>query len=252
MSSLIEIKDLCVGYPNNSDGSILVDKINVKIESGEVIALLGLNGCGKTTLLKTILGEHKALKGNIFFNRKAILEYSSQELAQQVASVSTRYNNPGQLTVSELVAFGRYPFTGRLHFLENDDIKQIQVAIESVGIQNLKEKFVEELSDGERQKVMLACAIAQNTPILIMDEPTSHLDVRNKVAMMNLIKGFAKNEEKTILFSTHDLALARNVASRIWLIHDHKILDEETEYFMNNKSWKPLLEGIDEELINWL
>lgn len=252
MSSLIEIRDLRVGYLNNSDGGILVDKINANIEPGEVIALLGLNGCGKTTLLKTILGEHKALKGNIFFKQKAILEYSSQELAQQVASVSTRYNNPGQLTVSELVAFGRYPFTGRLHFLGNDDFKQIQVAIESIGIQDLKEKFVEELSDGERQKVMLACAIAQNTPILIMDEPTSHLDVRNKVAMMNLIKGFAKNEEKTILFSTHDLALARNVASRIWLIHDQKIIDEDTEHFMNNKSWKPLLDGIDEELINWL
>ena len=99
---------------------------------------------------------------------------------------------------------------------------------------------------------MLACAIAQNTPMLLLDEPSSHLDVRNKIIIMNLIKKLAKEENKSILFSTHDLSLARNVASRIWLVNEGVILDEATESFFKNKSWKPLLEGVEGELSDWL
>ena len=252
MKELIHIQDLSVGYSSKNGNSILIDGFNAKVGEGEAIALLGLNGCGKTSLLKTLKGDLKLLNGSISYDAKSLAELSTRELARKIASVNTSYQNPGQVNVEELVGLGRYPFTGRLHILQEEDIQQINKAIETVGIEDLRNRFIEELSDGEKQKVMLACAFAQDTPILILDEPTSHLDVRNKVAMMNLIKRFAKEEKKTILFSTHDLGLAKNVASRVWLIHNKEVLDAESTHFMDNKLWKPLLEGIDEEVINWL
>lgn len=252
MKRLIEIQNLEIGYASNQSNSVLVKNINADVGVGEVIAILGLNGCGKTTLLKTIKGELKALSGSIKFDGVPLQNITSLELARGIASVSTHYNNPGQVIVEDLIAFGRYPFTGRLHILQEDDKEQINKAIDRIGIENLRNRFVEELSDGEKQKVMLACAFAQNTPILILDEPTSHLDVRNKVSMMNLIKRFARDEKKTILFTTHDLGLAKNVASRIWLIHDNLLVDSTSEEFIKNKTWKPLLEGLDIEGINWL
>ena len=249
MKPLLNILDLSVGYDRSAT---LISTINASINAGERIALLGLNGCGKTTFLKTIKGEIKPLSGSIEIDTVGLSDMSSVAIAKKIASVDTRYQNPGQVTVEELVGFGRYPFTGRLHLLQENDKDIINRAIEDIGIEALKDRFVEELSDGERQKVMLACAIAQNTPILILDEPTSHLDVRNKIAMMNLIKRFSEKEGKSILFSTHDLGLAQKVASRIWLIHDNLLIDASTEDFVTNKLWKPLMEGIDEELINWL
>jgi iron complex transport system ATP-binding protein len=249
MSPLVNIKNLSIGYSTNK---VLIENINSQIDAGEKIALLGLNGCGKSTLLKTLKGEINAISGSIDIDGKSIKEIGAVSMAKKIASVDTKYMNPGQVSVEELVGFGRYPFTGRLHFLQDRDKEIIDHAIENIGIKHLKERYVEELSDGERQKVMLACAVAQDTPVLLLDEPTSHLDVRNKVAIMNLINRFSEKEGKAILFSTHDLGLAQNVASRIWLIHDNKLLDASTNDFVKNKLWKPLLEGIDEEVINWL
>jgi iron complex transport system ATP-binding protein len=249
MKSCLDIRDLSIGY---SSSKALVEAVNLTINEGETIALLGLNGCGKSTFLKTIIGELKALNGRIQIEGKELSSYSSRDLAKKIATVNTHYQNPGQITVEELVSYGRYPYTTRLHLLETTDIEAIEKSMLAIDILHLRDKFVEELSDGERQKVMLACAIAQNTPILLLDEPSSHLDVRNKVVMMNLIRKFALEEKKCILFSTHDLALARKVASRIWLIHDHSILDEKTEDFIKNKSWKSLMEGLDDDMLDWL
>jgi iron complex transport system ATP-binding protein len=252
MRKVLALKNIAVGYHSKGSDSILIKSFSASIQKGETIAILGLNGCGKTTLLKSIKGELPLLSGEVLLDEISFKSLSNPELAKKIASVSTYYQNPGQIIVEDLVGFGRYPFTGRLHQLQDEDKVQIKKAMDRVGINNLKDRFVDELSDGERQKVMLACAFAQNTPLLILDEPTSHLDVRNKVSMMNLIRQFASQDEKTILFSTHDLGLAKNVASRIWLIHDGKIVDESVTAFMSNKSWKPLLDGIDEEWINWL
>lgn len=249
MNSCLDIRDLSIGY---STTKALINGINLTIDEGETIALLGLNGCGKSTLLKTIIGELKPLSGKVLIEGKELNALSTKDLAKKIASVNTHYQNPGQITVEELVSYGRYPYTSHLHFLETTDIEAIQKAMRVINILHLKDKFVEELSDGERQKVMLAAAIAQNTPILLLDEPSSHLDIRNKVVIMNLIRRFANEEKKCILFSTHDLALARKVASRIWLIHDHSILDEKTEDFIKNTSWKSLMEGLEDDMMDWL
>lgn len=252
MKTIIEIEKLKVGYRSKGREKILIDDFNAKIVDGERIAILGLNGSGKTSLLKTLLNEIKALSGSVKIESKEVDKMDASEFAKKAASVHTNYRNPGQVIVRDLIGFGRYPFTGRLHYLNEEDENIIEKAISSIGIKDLEDRFIDELSDGERQKVMLACAIAQDTPILFLDEPTSHLDVRNKVAMMQLIKNFSLQENKTILFTTHDLRLAQNVASRIWLIHDAKVVDEESAIFIKNNAWKPLLEGLDEDILNWL
>lgn len=252
MNWLVEIEKLSVGYKSKTNRRELINDFTATINKGDRIAILGLNGCGKTSLLKTLMKENKSLGGFVKIQGKYIDDLNSNDFAKLLASVNTSYRNPGQVVVKDLIGFGRYPFTGRLNKLKEKDFVIIEKSINLIGIKNLEDRFIDELSDGERQKVMLACAIAQNTPLLILDEPTSHLDVRNKVAMMQLIKDFSEKESKTILFTTHDLRLAKNVANRIWLIHDKKVNDESSEAFVKNKSWKPLLEGLDEDNISWL
>lgn len=252
MKELLKIDKLEVGYISKPRNNRLISDIKLNVGKGETIAILGLNGCGKSSLLKTIKGELDALSGHVLIENTSIKKMNPRELSKLIASVGTYFEDPGQISVEELVGFGRYPFTGRLHFLNEEDEFQIENAIRTVGIEGLRDRMMDELSDGERQKVMLACAFAQNTPLLILDEPTSHLDVRNKVAVMKLIQQIVAKDNKSILFTTHDIALARNIASRIWLIHDMTLVDQTTEDFMKNKSWEALFDGMGEEFITFL
>lgn len=245
MSVLLNIQDLSIGYEKHDSKQSLVSGFNADVKPGERIAIMGLNGCGKSTLLKTLTGNIHTIQGTVNINQKKILEFTFAEKSRLIATVFTRYNDPGQLTVSELVSMGRYPYTNRFNKLTEHDQLIIQNTLELAEITHLSGRIVGELSDGERQKVMIAVAIAQNTPLLILDEPASHLDIRNKVLLMELIKKLGKEKEKAILFSTHDVGLTLKIATRVWLFHNKRINDYEIEEFKQGEYWKLMLEGLN-------
>jgi iron complex transport system ATP-binding protein len=249
MSSLLNIKDLRVGYRNNEINQALVSDFTAQINPGERIAIMGLNGCGKSTLLRTISGMIPLLSGSIQIYKEDISILNGKEKSRLMATVFTRYYDPGKLTVIEMVTFGRYPYTNRFNKLTETDQVMIDNTLELAEIMPLKNRIIGELSDGERQKVMIAVAIAQDTPLLILDEPASHLDIRNKVLMMELIRKLGTDQQKTILFSTHDVGLTLKVATRVWLFHNKQIKDYKIDEFKQGEYWKLMLMGLDADMI---
>jgi len=249
MTALLNIQDLAIGYNKNDLKHALTKGFTTSVFPGERIAIMGLNGCGKSTLLRSITGILPLLNGSIQINDKEIGQLTRRERAQIMATVFTSYNDPGQLTVNEMVTFGRYPYTNRFNKLSERDLLLIENTLEVAKIGHLRNRIVGELSDGERQKVMMAVAIAQDTPLLILDEPASHLDIRNKALMMNLIKNLGEEQQKTILFSTHDVGLTLKIASRVWLFHNKRINDYKIDEFKQGEHWKLMLEGLDADVV---
>ena len=245
MNALLKIKDLSIGYNKHDSKHALITGFSVDVNPGERIAIMGLNGCGKSTLLKSITGIQPVLNGSIQINNKEISQLNGRERSQFMATVFTSYNDPGQLTVNEMVTFGRYPYTNRFNKLLENDQLMIENTLNVAEITHLKNRIVGELSDGERQKVMMAVAIAQDTSILLLDEPATHLDIRNKVLMMNLIRKLGEEKEKAILFSTHDVGLTLKIATRVWLFHNQLINDYKIDEFKQGEFWKLMLDGLD-------
>jgi len=198
---MLELKDINIGYKNK-----LVQKgINLNIVSGQFIALAGNNGCGKSTFLKTICGVIPPLSGNIIINNKNYSEFTASELASQVSVVLTDKISGFNLTAFDVVASGRIPYLNSFGFLTEEDKLIIETGMSAIGISELSERLFDELSDGQKQKVLIAKAIAQQTPIILMDEPTAFLDYKSRVALFALLKQLAKEKGKTILISSHDI-----------------------------------------------
>lgn len=249
MSVTLNIKDLSIGYKKHDPKFALVSAFSANVKTGERIAIMGLNGCGKSTLLNTFSGNLPIISGTIDINQNDVSELSYGVRSQLMASVFTRYHDPGQLTVNEMVSMGRYPYTNRFNKLSVNDRLMIENTLELAEITHLNDRIVGELSDGERQKVMIAVAIAQDTPILLLDEPASHLDIRNKVLMMRLIKKLGEEKEKAILFSTHDVGLTLKIATRVWLFHKTVINDYNIDEFKEGEYWKLMLDGLDADVL---
>lgn len=214
----IRIKNLATGYTIRGKTNIVSDNINASLRSGELTCLLGPNGAGKSTLLKTLTGFIQPMAGHIYIGERNISEYSDTELAKEVGVVLTYRLNSTNLTVDDIIAMGRSPYTGFWGSLGYEDIKIVDEAIALVGIEDLRGRSLRTLSDGERQKVMIAKALAQQTPVIILDEPTAFLDYPSKVEMMQLLQRLARERAKTVFLSTHDLELALHIADRIWLL----------------------------------
>lgn len=212
MEEVLRIENLSVGYKNTP----LASGINLELGKGKVTALIGRNGAGKSTLLKTITRSLKPLGGTIWIRGKKLDSLSGKALSKLMAVVTTDPDMAGGLRIEELVALGRIPYTGRIGLLGREDKKRIEEAMENVGIIHKTGSFVGELSDGERQKAMIARGLAQDTPILLMDEPFSFLDVAARLEMMALVRRLAHDEDKAILFSTHEVAQALRMADSIW------------------------------------
>ena len=214
----IILKNLSIGYRTKNDVKTVAEGINAGILSGELTCLLGANGVGKSTLLRTLSAFQPALSGDVQIVGKEIGVYSDKELSRLIGVVLTEKPDIRNMTVRELVALGRSPYTGFWGTLHDDDWQVVDEAIDAVRISSLRERMVHTLSDGERQKVMIAKALAQQTPVIFLDEPTAFLDFPSKVEMMQLLRRLAKEGQKTIFLSTHDFELALQVADKLWLM----------------------------------
>jgi iron complex transport system ATP-binding protein len=216
-TQLLHSSDLSTGY-HRGGRKLLVSGLlpELTIHAGQLICLLGPNGSGKSTLLRTLSGLQPALAGKVEIQGRT--GYSPAELAQKISLVLTDRVAGNQLDVYSLVALGRYPWSGWLGGLEETDKIAIDRAIQSAGITDLLHRKLHTLSDGENQKVMLARALAQDTPILMLDEPTAHLDLPSRIRLMRLLHRLARDLNKGILLSTHELDLALQVADEVWLL----------------------------------
>lgn len=214
----IRLTDVSIGYRTRQGVHTVASGITASLRSCELTCLLGRNGAGKSTLLRTLAGFQPRLGGSISIEGKPLEEYSDRELARRLGIVLTERPDVQQMTVWDLVAMGRSPYTGFWGRLSEKDDEVVWEAIRQVGIGPLAERLVTTLSDGERQKVMIAKALAQQTSIIFLDEPTAFLDYPSKVDTLLLLRRISREAGKTIFLSTHDLELALQVADRLWLM----------------------------------
>jgi iron complex transport system ATP-binding protein len=240
---IIKIKNLEIGYTlKRNQKNILFNDINLCANPGELIALVGKNGIGKSTLLRNIAGLQEPFCGEVLFNNQQIKEYSRHEFARLVSYVSTEIVHVNNLKVFDLVALGRFPHTNWMGKLQTEDIVRSNDAIEMVGMKDFLNKNVNEISDGERQRVMIARTLAQDTKVIVLDEPTAFLDLPNKYEIVHLLNNLSKTENKTVIFSTHDLNIAIQEADKIWLMLDDKIIEGAPEDLILNETFNKLFE----------
>lgn len=214
----IETTDLSIGYLlKGGKRKVVHDRLNLRLYPGEVTCLLGLNGAGKSTLLRTLCGFQQPLGGEIRMVGKPLADYSQTNFSLTVGVVLTEKTNAGGITVYELVSLGRHPYTGFFGQLKKHDRVIIEQSLEAAGIAHKARNYVSELSDGERQKAMIAKALAQQCPIILLDEPTAFLDVTSRIETMVLLHKLAVEQQKAILLSTHDLDLAIQMGDCLWL-----------------------------------
>ena len=232
----IILENLSIGYRTKAGTRVVAEGLQAAVCSGELTCLLGANGIGKSTLLRTLSAFQPALSGEVLINTSLtshlspltsgfspLTSLSDKELSRLIGVVLTEKPDIRNMTVRELVALGRSPYTGFWGTLHDQDWQVVDEAIDAVRIGQLRERMVHTLSDGERQKVMIAKALAQQTPIIFLDEPTAFLDFPSKVEMMQLLRRLAKEGQKTIFLSTHDFELALQVADRLWLMEANQL-----------------------------
>jgi iron complex transport system ATP-binding protein len=240
---ILSLNSLTIGYSVGKTGNILLPPLNASARRGEMIALIGKNGIGKSTLLRTIAGLQPPLGGDIFYSGKSIKEYSRTDLARTIGYISTEIVKVSNMRVYDLVALGRFPYTSWFGKINRDNHEIITDAIEKTGMSSLSWRFISELSDGERQKAMIARILAQDTGILVMDEPTAFLDIGSKFEILHLMHLLSQESGKTIIFSTHDLNVAMSQADKIWLIIDNQLIEGAPEDLMLQGAFEHLFDS---------
>ena len=218
MESCITFKNLSIGYRQKHQLRVIASAVSASLQPGELTCLIGANGVGKSTLLRTLCGFQPALDGEILLQDQPLSAYPALQLARQIGVVLTSRVDVPQLSVKEIVGIGRSPYTNFWGTLTPADQQIVDEAIHQVGIRHLAQRNISELSDGERQKTMIAKALAQQTRIIILDEPTAFLDFPSKVEIMQLLHHLTRKTNKTIFMSTHDLELALQISDKIWLM----------------------------------
>lgn len=217
--TILSARNLTVGYGSKQ---VLKD-LNLTLNSGKLTCLLGPNGSGKSTLIRTLSKIQKPLLGSIELEQRPIDQFDNKILSTKLSMVLTDKTSPGNLTAYALVSLGRFPYTSWIGTLSKADKQKIHWAMEATDCIQFSDIHIGELSDGERQKVMIARALTQDTPMIFLDEPTAHLDLPNRIEIFHLLKKLAKEEEKAILISTHEMNMAIANADLLWLINDKTI-----------------------------
>lgn len=217
-TATLELRNLGIGYKGKGNHKIVAENICTTIYGGELTCLLGTNGVGKSTLLRTLSAFQPQLQGQILLMDKELRQYTDKELSTVISVVLTEKCDIRNMTVRELISMGRSPYTGFWGKLNEQDEAIVEKAIGLVNIHHLAQRLLHTLSDGERQKAMIAKALAQETPVIFLDEPTAFLDFPSKVEIMQLLHHLTRETGKTIFLSTHDLELALQIADKIWLM----------------------------------
>ncbi|MBT8280877.1 MAG: ABC transporter ATP-binding protein [Muriicola sp.] len=226
MTETLEIRNLSIGYPGKKGQNICIAQdLNFSLGQGEFVAIIGANGIGKSTLLRTLGGVQDKLSGDVLIDGQKMESIPTQRLAAYLSLVLTEPLATKNLTVSELIALGRQPYTNWLGSLTEKDKNAVEGSIQTIGLESLKHRKCYELSDGQLQKVLIARALAQDTPIMMLDEPTTHLDLYHKVQVLKTMKQIAKDFDKTVIYTTHEIDLAIQLCDKML------ILDSSTYHF---------------------
>jgi len=232
MTTQLHTVNLSLGYQKP-----LITDLNLTLPEKTLICLIGRNGAGKSTLLRTLAGMKKPLAGNVFLDGKMMSKMSGKEIAKRLSIVLTDPVKASYMTVEDLVMFGRYPHFGGQVKITPDDDAIVSSAIHNVGIEHLKTRQLTTLSDGERQKAVLARSIAQQTDFIILDEPAAFLDFLSKIELMRLLKNLAKKHAKAILLSTHDIEMSIAISDVLWLIdNQNNIITGTPEELIENNT----------------
>ena len=257
-TNILSAQQLCIGYKTGHGHVKQVHgDLSFSLRKGELTCLLGANGSGKSTLLRTLSASQPSLSGKILLNGNELSVMSEREISRQIGVVLTDKTQTGGLTVYELVALGRQPHTGFFGKLDRQDRQVVDEAIEAVGISHKAHSYMAQLSDGEKQKAMIAKVLAQECPLVILDEPTAFLDVVSRIEIMTLLHHIATAQNKAILLSTHDIEQALVLADCLWLLrkgHGKEIcFDRAHGSYYPSVQWEKeiVVDATDETLLHW-
>ncbi|KDN56096.1 ABC transporter ATP-binding protein [Flavobacterium seoulense] len=244
---ILEARNISIGYTHKKTQTLVASNIDLTLEKGKLIALVGANGIGKSTLLRTITGIQKTISGTVFLSEKSIHEMNALALAKNLSVVLTEKLPPSNLTVFELVALGRQPYTNWIGTLSDEDVEKVNYALALTQIEHLASKKHYEISDGQLQKVLVARALAQDTPLIILDEPTTHLDLLHKVALFKLLKKLTQETQKCILFSTHDIDMAIQLSDEMIIMTPGTVVQDQPCNLISKGSFNNLFK--DEHIV---
>ncbi|MDC1104007.1 MAG: ABC transporter ATP-binding protein [Polaribacter sp.] len=239
-NNILSTENLTIGYEQKKQQKIIAKGINFAIRKGTLNAVIGKNGIGKSTLLRTLSKVQKPLAGVIFINKKDSKTYQYQELATTISLVLTERLPESQLTVFELIALGRQPYTNWIDSLTKKDLKKIHWAMEQTNLEGLQNNRCSELSDGQMQRVLIARALSQDTEIIILDEPTAHLDMHHTIAIFELLKKLTNSTKKTIIISTHEINLATKMCDELIVLSENIIYTGTTAELIQQNAFENL------------